>query len=498
MSERRKRVFRIVVPLLIAVVLSAGLPKAAEAQLQDVSWSEPYPLSSGQGEVSGASLVADPYGYVHAFWSEQNPEENYSILQYARFDGEKWSTPVDIYATTATYALNAKAATIDSAGILHLAWSLGSQGPIYYTTAPAYDALSIKMWKEPVLIDFPAWRVSLQVGTNGELHLLYIKDSGNDRGIYYTNSVNGGLTWQIPIWLDPDIPPTYVPGGGGMKMDDNNGLHVLWYYLDLEDPAAPARWIRYTYSPDGGVTWDTPSTIDRDLTNDGSLRVAGPLMAIQGNTVQVVWAGGDEPYRRYSYSQIGSSVWSTPVEKIFGDLLGQAGDSLAEDALGRLHYIGQIRYPQGIYHSILFNGRWSLPTLVYLIASDASDPIGNRIHAHGISAAFRLGNQLVITFFDRKESQNVQLYAMYKTFSDVPATPPQNTPVHVEPTQGNPSAGTPIVVGTLTTSVANALPGFNTDLPNSNVSPADPIFIGLLVAILLVGGALGWQSIRRR
>src|SRR5207247_1489570 len=110
---------------------------------------------------------------------------------------------------------------------------------------------------------------------------------------------------------------------------------------------------------------------------------------------------GEQSYRNYRYSTDAGLTWSVS-ERIFGELNGQAFDGLAVDGAGRVHFFGQIRYPQGIYHAIWDHGTWSVPDLVYLIlqGDSSTEVMGDRIHAHDTVPVVRAGNQLVLTFAD--------------------------------------------------------------------------------------------------
>ena len=59
-------------------MLSLGL---LNAQVVDERWSQPFQLSSTDGQASEARMVTDQDGYTHVLWSEWGLSENRAIIQ---------------------------------------------------------------------------------------------------------------------------------------------------------------------------------------------------------------------------------------------------------------------------------------------------------------------------------------------------------------------------------------------------------------------------------
>jgi hypothetical protein len=434
---------RIGIALLAVSLLSIFWIAPAQAQVQGGGWSKPFRLSSEAGKSSEAYLAADQYGYVHCFWTETLFANEQRVIKYARFDGATWTKPNDIYVTSPD--IRNVSPFVDQQGILHIAWAEGLVGPAYYTYAPANNALSAQNWAKPIQINVPARIVYLRVDSKGVVHILYI-DQTEEAGVYYIRSEDGGITWSESVWLDPDILPGHIPDSLNFELDENDGLHAVWFYGTREEGARP-DWVRYAHSFDGGQTWSAPFTIDQyDEASDHNLTTASPIMIVQGQTVHVIWAAGSLPYRYHRFSTDAGLTWSAPVQ-IFGELHGQAFEGLAVDRSGRVHYFGQIRYPMGIYHAYWDQTGWSTPSLVYLIAEEGSEEgMGDRVHAHHTLPVIRAGNQLVLTFADGPADPNRRLFVMYRTLDDIlplenmPTPDPTATPVPISsPTPGPPT-----------------------------------------------------------
>jgi hypothetical protein len=459
-----------------------------QAQVQGGGWSELYRLSSEAGKASEGYLVADQYGYVHCFWTETLFEDQRTMIQYARFDGETWSSPNDIYVSQPYAEIRNVSPVVDRHGMLHIAWAEGLNGPAYYTHTPATNALSAQNWAQPLQIDIPARIVRLRVDSRGVFHILYINRE-EEPGVYYVRSEDQGRTWSEPTWLDPDILPDHIPDDLNFELDETDGLHAVWFYGALEQTARP-DWVRYSHSLDGGNTWSLPFMIDQYVEEgEHNLTFAGPKMIVQGRTVHVIWAAGKLPHRFHRFSTDAGQTWSLP-KWIFGDLHGQAFDGLAVDGAGRVHFIGQIRYPVGIYHSYWDQTQWTPPSLVYLIAQeDSADGFGDRVHAHHTLPVIRAGNQLVLTFADGPADPNRRLFEIHRTLDDVsplepmPTPAPTATPVPLpSPTSKRPTPGPTATMTRPSFDIAAAPP--LADIPRPDLA----FWFALVPALLLLGG----------
>lgn len=484
--------------VILCLVMFASLFLTVLTQAQEQGgWSAPYRLSSGEGMASEASMVADQFGFLHAFWIESELPDNRSIIQYARFDGENWTGPLDIHATQPGGEVGFLSSAVDEQGLLHLIWTGGNNGPVFYTTAPAYDALSAQQWSSSYRVSIPAYRAKLGIDSLNRLHILYENFYGQEPGVYYTRSENGAITWTDPIWLDPDIPDNRAPFDLELALDDAGGVHAAWNYLNLD---GGFEALRYAHSRDGGDNWALPIEIDEPDEASDELRAAKPGLIVQGQNVHIIWAGTEDTNREHRFSTDAGQTWSVPI-RIFGGLHGEAiGDGRAVDATGRIHFIGQIRWPQGLYHAYWDQGHWSVPSLAYLIAQGDSDEIGNRIHAHHVRLAIRSGNQLVTTFTNSPgEGEPLALYAMHYTLDDISPlgalpTPTPKPVITPTPLAVN-STPTPLAVSAIPTR-----PKFTDTAPELVDTPAPTfsLWLGLAPVIVVLGGIIVFQLFRKR
>ena len=486
------RCSRIAASLVIASFLLFVLGwREGEAQIQS-GWTAPFQLSTGQGDAAEASLVTDAYGFVHAFWVEV-AAENTPLIQYARYDGTNWTVPTDIYAGRPSSTIGNIAVKVDPSNRLHLVWSAGITGPAFYIHAPAHDAFAAQNWSSPLRISVPAGSVELQVDAEEVLHVLYTRDMGNEAGLYYTRSEDQGLNWTAPFWIDPDILSGHQPARLQFLIDEAGGLHATWYYVSLNQTGGD--WVRYTHSLDGGSNWIAPQTIDRlteaEMEAEESLSAAYPVMAVSGDNVHIIWAGGQLHYRHHRYSEDRGATWSEPSD-IFGTLNGQAGDGMTVDSDGRIHFFSQIRYPQAIYHAVWEEGRWSSPAMVYLISLGDGDPMGDRIHAHRTYPIVRNGNELILTFTDPPPEDGRRLFVTSRILRELTMTTVEPTP---QPAATGENAG-PTVTPEPTQTMQPA--SNNVSLPPANTSRPDrAIWFGVAPTILLAAGVILIQLLMR-
>ena len=484
---------------LIPMVPSLFGWAGASAQVQDENWSEPYQLSGLYGEATGAVMLSDGFGFVHVFWAESGFDHQRSLIYYATYDGESWSMPADIYASWPGIGIDKLSAVVDQEGYLHLVWSEGVMGPLKYSRAEISEASSARSWQEPVRIDDAAARLELAVDEAGLIHVVYADVAGEQPGIYYFFSENQGKTWTYPTWLDPDIPVSAAPSWLDMAVDEKDGLHLVWLYSDLGSSGSGGRWVRYSHSLDGGETWSEPFSVDFADEEVDELRMANPGIVVSGEEVHLVWSGNSMTEREHRFSLDRGLTWSV-TEPIFDGLEGQAiGDGLATDSLGRAHFVGQIRWPQAIYHAVWDSGTWSEPNVVYLIRQDSEDEFAGRIHAHNVRLAVHSGNQLVMTFTTALGEQQSVLYAMQAVLDGAPETLASPLPgVEVVDTQAQPSPSPTQQVEATPTPDGRASRVLPTNQTVGDPSPTSAVILGTLSSLILVLGVVAFRILRSR
>ena len=495
----KKVLFRLLIPVLLLAILPAIL---VSAQVSELNWSEPVRLSSGK-PASAASLVADPYGFLHVLWTEKLPDEH-TIIQYSRFDGETWSVPISVHITPKNFSIGTISPVVDQYGILHVVWTEGINFKVLYSTkVSVFDTLSFYKWQEPEQTKIAADQVILQIDSSGKYHLLFSRIDDTGRGVYYVHSEDDGNTWSNPLWIDPDIPLGLFPSSLSFSLDDSGGLHATWGYAIFDDSivGGTTNWIRYAHLLQGDEQWTT-FTIDRvdeeDADTGYQLNAAGPVMIVTGQTVHVIWAGGELHYRHHRYSTDAGRTW-TDSTRIFGDLNGQAFDGLVLDGEGRVHYFGQIRFPTSIYHAVWENDRWSAPSVVYFIRYTDTDPPSEQVEAHATYPAILGGNFIVLTFTDPPPYLNRGLYVITSVLDDIAPIAPI-TPLAPIPTPTSEPASTPPATAALSVTAIPRTPTIEVEaIPSNNSAslPNQPLILGSVLSLLLIAGIIVFRVMRQ-
>jgi hypothetical protein len=281
-------------------------------------------------------------------------------------------------------------------------------------------------------------------------------------------------------------------------MGEDDSLHAVWQYSALLENGFPGKWIRYSGSHDGGDNWSS-FLIDEADEGPGELRAGSPIIAVHDQNVYVTWVGTLDVHHEYRISIDGGLTWG-PTSLFMPDLDGSAGDGLAVDGSGRLHFVGQVRYPQGLYTASFERGLWSIPSLFYLISANPSDPIGDRIHVHRVNMVVRSGNQLVTVFTDGPGEPQIRVFAMYRYLNDVPATDLKPTPVPVALSVADPPA-------TQTAEAAAAQPapttaptavGLNREPAPASTPPSQTLVLAVFPTLLVLAGIVAFSMARKR
>lgn len=487
------------------------LSRNASAQTATLTeeWNGPVRLSRPGNLLASlrAATVADSYGNGHVFWIEERSQGR--VITYAQFDGVAWSPQLDLFVPAGGHNIGTTlSASINDSGTLHLSWIGFSGANIYFTSVPAHQALSIRAWEDVRSLQAPAFSHELHVDTNGVHHLVTSRQGALRPGLYYRQSLDGGETWSEEMWLSSDIPAGYIPDTFQFLIDAQNRLHVVWSEKEELGTILGAGRIRYTRSTDGGNSWPPPT--DLDVSNDGTFLLdnAEPSLVVHEDTAIALWAGGELQYRNQSISTDGGAIWSEPVRKAFGELHGQAqGEALLTDDAGGVHYIGHIRWPDGMYYL-----RWdadasttskrppSDPNLFYLMRRDSNETAQNKVNAHGVRATLLRGNHLLATFYDRAENGDYALYAMSTTLGDDASAPIQPAPTYTgEQVTAQETTTTPAPTDIAATPAPTTTPAFQAaaNPTTSDGSPAALLAQAILPALVVIVAAIAF-SLRRR
>lgn len=323
--------------IISGVAIAAYPLQWASAQSAD-QWSTPTVFYERDVPDSlpyeGADLVSDPTGSAHFAWLTHPPnvtDDSQDVIFYSRWDGERWLTPIDIFASHDDLHLGIPRMLTLLDGQLHIYWVAGSK--LMHSEAPFDAEMSARAWTQP--------DVSLDLGVNAErpfdiaadsqggLHVVFTERLG---GLYYAYSSDGGHNWDtqsLPVANGAHI--AYRPR---LSVAPNGRAHVVWSEFTLEDGPFRTTGLYYAHADPPYLAWSDP------LTVGGYANSAGNVLAVDDTTVYLAWNGGiyagTGAGRFFQQSVDGGESWDPMVK--FSEVAGiPSAPGMALDSSGTLH-----------------------------------------------------------------------------------------------------------------------------------------------------------------
>jgi len=221
-------------------------------------------ISSHPAKISSPRIEMDSNGVAHIIWSQPSSSspKNFSIY-YSRWDGSRLILPAELFENAQNERYPQYDLFTDLENNLHIAWVSGLDGKIIYSKASSDSAGTPSGWlpDQKVTELGPASSPKLGMGVNGELYLFYTISINEYRGVYFTLSKDKGSTWSPPTqildgvaagWDVIDLPSFMISKDGA--------IHVAGVFGPPAESVFP-RGIFYTQSLDGGQTWTDPISL---------------------------------------------------------------------------------------------------------------------------------------------------------------------------------------------------------------------------------------------
>jgi hypothetical protein len=495
--------FPISVILLVAVPLLWGLLAGGPVTAQgSIDWSFPVNLSNSPESSGRPAIVADGYGYVHVFWTEDVGGPSIldipgqligdgNTIFYTRWDGMSWTQPIDILFVPGDEIADYIAATVDAENRLHVVWT--GQSNFYYATAPSWQADSGHAWSKPVVVATDSarsqWESDIVVDSSGDLHIVYAT-GGDQPGIYHTRSSDGGTTWQLATKLSEPFAELEVAYSTVMIVADGaDRLHVVWQTHEQE---GFGQGVYYARSTDRGVTWTPP--VRMAWRDPGEYGVEFPYIVSRGESelhmiyIDGAWHTG----RWHRISQDGGATWSD-AQQILTNLEGVNGYTVPlVDGDGGLHLVTTMRTITQVagpfFYARWLGTGWSPPELPFR-GSDRTGP-----GAHWTAATVRLGNEIHVvwnTNFSHKAGEIWHSRGKISSVTTAQALAIPTAEMTAPATTATPAAHAP-------TAVPERQPLDLAETSPPPVPEATPLLVGVLPVLLLVGAVVVWTRGRSR
>jgi hypothetical protein len=358
---------------------------------------------------------------------------------YARWDGEQWSKPLDIFISP-PHDFNKKIAgirgIIDDQGVIHLVW-MGPDDKFFYSFAHADQAGTTLGWQPPLLLDNEhtgtQYSVDIAYTAPETVHIIYGRsESRVNRTLAYIRSVDGGITWSEPV--DIQVFIDFERGASNIRLhvDSPDKLYATWTEWDM---SGNGQAVYFARSLDNGLHWDQPVLLD-DRVDDEYERDWTNLAVLGEGHLIAFWEGGFRAYPQAQYSTDGGETWSEPIDTLYWLIADNGFAEFVRDSQGRQHLFIARRIREGyddrcgmfpecfgtgnaVWHTIWETGpNWREPKPVEHTFSNVNF----------ISTAIHGGNQLTFAWFDYTD---LDVFVMHCTIEDTPALALQPLPTIV-------------------------------------------------------------------
>ena len=303
-------------------------------------WSSPVQLVESESEIIQPFLTSDAGNQIHAFWSQINSavSDNLNeVIFYARQEGgRQWTDPKEILRIPEE-SLRQPSVAVDSSGNLLLVWTGSQSGKIYFSAAPANQAVLPTAWSNPVALpspQSPASSPDIHIAPDGTIFVVYAVPLNQDRGIYLVQSGDGGSTWSNPMLIFDAVSTGWAMVDRPLlAITRDTHLHIIWTEYSLPSGPGPLA-LYYVRSEDKGVSWSEPEqVIKKPVPWSG-------IIGITDQSLHRIWqevgSGGITLWHDYSTDD--GITWTriSPVS-IFNEKVSSSG--LVVDRAGRLNLL---------------------------------------------------------------------------------------------------------------------------------------------------------------
>lgn len=489
---------------LFAWIPQAVSPSNAIAQ-GTVTWGKPFNISESLTSSNHPAIVADAYGNVHVFWSEdingreikseELPDPGNTIL-YRRWDGQNWTAPLDILAVMGDPIAEFVAATVDQNNQLHLVWTGLTR--LYYSTAPAREAYSVRAWTTPQVISSDSARsqyeTDVAADSRGNIHIAYAA-KGTSAGVFHIMLAPASINWTAPTRISEVLRENEVAFKDvRLVIDGTDRLHAVWSTANTN---GFNQAVYYARSERAGEVWDEQVMLADATINTGFTGFPSLLAHGQDELLLIHVDEGNKGRIERTSSDAGLT-WSEP-RFILSSMEGVNGFLIPmSDGAENLHLVINMRPSAdqrvGIYYAPRAGLDWAP-----IIPVAVDEPYGPT--AHYTDAVVRLGNEIHVVW---TQLRGGEIWHVQGTINGVTPTLPQATPSPLpqlvatpDQSAGEPSSATPVLAAAAPDATGQ-LPAELTAPPNGVSSTLTPFIAAVIPVLLLVGGVVLVRARRKR
>jgi hypothetical protein len=290
---------------LVLVLFFTVTVQKAMAQSADVVWDEPVNLSRSGG-TTNPHMVIDSSGKIHVIW-----EDRFEGYFYSFHNIDEWSSPVNVnlpFESADPQLIGAQD------GIIHAFWiDEDDRLQHSYVAADMFD--DEEAWKVLETVGAAAVNFAAILDDNNNLHVAYVRPlqtTSSPAGIYYKNSLDGGITWSS---VENLYSSSYLRGitseSSHVSISSSTSLTGTNIFVSWDNRSR--RQVFVAQSSDGGENWTEPREIDRPGDEFGASRPFNIKVNAQSENVLLIWQNGIPEIscsQYYVWSNDGGETWS--------------------------------------------------------------------------------------------------------------------------------------------------------------------------------------------
>jgi hypothetical protein len=254
------------------------------------------------------------------------------VIYYSQLQGSKWSQPVTIL-NSSIGNVSHLSVSVDTAGNLLMAWVEADTGDIMFSWANADQANIDSEWSNPKALPSLSSENSspfiLAGNTSGKIFVAYSIPLNENRGIYLTHSSDNGESWSPPVQIFSGVTAgSQMVDQPKLAITSDGVLHILWNQEAIIGENNSPR-LYYSRSIDGGVTWADPIVVADGVTSWDQILGFGDLTQriwqASENDQSILWLqnsydGGVNWSQPASFSNFGGNLL---VPDLTGDNIKQ-------------------------------------------------------------------------------------------------------------------------------------------------------------------------------
>ncbi len=429
--------------LVFFLITSLWDVKPLEAQSDDITWSLPVNLSDSSSRSLHPAIIADSHGHVHVFWS--GVVDEYGVIEggtsgtpntifYRRWDGDNWTEPVDILAVSDDPFADFVAVTIDRENRLHLSWTGLTQ--LYYSTALAIDAGSVRAWSRPQIIASgiarSRYESDIAVDSQGNVHIVYAM-GGTVRGVLHSTLLRGADSWTLPVGVSGYLRDDETAFKDvRLVVDGYDRLHAAWSTSNVNGYSQAVYYVR---SEPLGQAWDDPVLLADAVIDTGF--TGWPSLLVDRDHLLLIHVDQGNRGRIERTSVDGGVTWNDP-RLILPSMEGVNGFLIPlRDGDGGLHLVINMRplanQQVGIYYASRIDQDWA-----EVIPVAVDEPYGPS--AHYTDAVIRLGNEIHIVWTQLRDGEIWHIQGIINDVSPLVADIVASEPLPLDTSEGPPSS----------------------------------------------------------